>query len=126
MELPFYGEYAYLLDSLAQIRSICLVPDLPQGDELVVQWFESLFMGLRYVTFRLILKWSMERFHSEALSHCFYTFYTETNRIDMPRSLVSNIELVLQALIEESDTVPEDVVRKLLQQLEDYSEVSLD
>jgi sister-chromatid-cohesion protein PDS5 len=46
-EVPYYAEYCYLLDSLATIRSICLVSDLPGGDELMKDWFIGLFSIVR-------------------------------------------------------------------------------
>ena len=46
-EVPYYAEYCFLLDSLATIRSISLVTDLPGGDELMRDWFVGLFSIVR-------------------------------------------------------------------------------
>jgi sister-chromatid-cohesion protein PDS5 len=46
-DIPYYSEYYYLLDSLATIRSICLVPDLNGGVELTKDWIVGLFSILR-------------------------------------------------------------------------------
>ncbi len=40
---PWYSEYIYLLESLATIKSVCLVPDLPNGEELTADIFRDLF-----------------------------------------------------------------------------------
>ncbi|KAF8325800.1 armadillo-type protein [Cantharellus anzutake] len=40
---PWYNEYIYLLESLATIKSVCLVPDLPNGDDLTADIFRDLF-----------------------------------------------------------------------------------
>ncbi|KAH8090375.1 armadillo-type protein [Filobasidium floriforme] len=46
-DIPYYSEYYYLLDSLATIRSICLVIDLSGGEELAKDWFIGLFSIVR-------------------------------------------------------------------------------
>lgn len=48
-DIPYYSEYHYLLDSLATIRSICLVVELPGGEELTKDWFIGLFSIVRFV-----------------------------------------------------------------------------
>lgn len=48
-DIPYYSEYYYLLDSLATIRSICLVIDLSGGEELAKDWFIGLFSIVRSV-----------------------------------------------------------------------------
>ena len=50
-ETSYYAEYYYLLDSLATIRSICLVTELPGGEELTRDWFVGLFSIVRLATF---------------------------------------------------------------------------
>ncbi|WOO80532.1 Sister chromatid cohesion protein pds5 [Vanrija pseudolonga] len=40
-EIPYYNEYVYLLDSLATIKSIVLICDLPGADDLITTYFES-------------------------------------------------------------------------------------
>lgn len=40
-EVPFYSEYYYLLDSLANIKSIVLACDVPGGDDIVTGFFEG-------------------------------------------------------------------------------------
>lgn len=48
-EIPYYQEYCYLLESLATIKSIVLVVDVPTGDQLVVDFFEGFMKIVRYV-----------------------------------------------------------------------------
>lgn len=43
MDAPWFNEYVYLLDSLASIKTVCLIPDLPHGDELTRKIFKEFF-----------------------------------------------------------------------------------
>lgn len=40
---PWFNEYVYLLESMATIKTVCLVPDLPHGDELTSKIFRDFF-----------------------------------------------------------------------------------
>ncbi|KAI8986667.1 armadillo-type protein [Trametes punicea] len=40
---PYYNEYFHLLESLSTVKSVVLVCDLPQGDDLMVDIFRDLF-----------------------------------------------------------------------------------
>jgi sister-chromatid-cohesion protein PDS5 len=40
-EIPYFKEYCFLLDSLASIRSVVLVWEVPGGEELVTSFFEG-------------------------------------------------------------------------------------
>ena len=40
---PYYNEYFHLLESLSTVKSVVLVCDLPQADELMVQVFRDFF-----------------------------------------------------------------------------------
>lgn len=40
-EVPYYDEYCYLLDSLAEIKSVVLACDVPGGDDIVTNFFEG-------------------------------------------------------------------------------------
>jgi sister-chromatid-cohesion protein PDS5 len=42
-ESPYYSEYFYLLESLSTIKSVVLVCDLPQADELMSEIFRTFF-----------------------------------------------------------------------------------
>ena len=40
---PYYNEYFHLLESLSTVKSVVLVCDLPNADELMVEIFRALF-----------------------------------------------------------------------------------
>ena len=40
-EVPYYDEYCYLLDSLAEIKSVVLACDVPGGDDIMTNFFEG-------------------------------------------------------------------------------------
>lgn len=42
-DAPWFNEYVYLLESMATIKTVCLVPDLPRGDDLTLEIFQSFF-----------------------------------------------------------------------------------
>lgn len=42
-DAPWFNEYVYILDSMATIKTVCLVPDLPHGDELTLEIFKDFF-----------------------------------------------------------------------------------
>ncbi|KAG8885366.1 hypothetical protein FRB97_001441 [Tulasnella sp. 331] len=42
-DAPYYSQYFYLLESLASIKSIVLVCDLPQADDLMTEIFRDVF-----------------------------------------------------------------------------------
>ncbi|KAI0336697.1 hypothetical protein GY45DRAFT_1315302 [Cubamyces sp. BRFM 1775] len=42
-DAPYYNEYFHLLESLSTVKSVVLVCDLPQGDELMVDIFRDFF-----------------------------------------------------------------------------------
>lgn len=48
-EIPYYQEYCYLLESLATIKSIVLVADVPRSEQLMVDFFEGFMKIVRYV-----------------------------------------------------------------------------
>lgn len=43
LDAPWFNEYVYLLDSMASIKTVCLIPDLPHGDELTRKIFKEFF-----------------------------------------------------------------------------------
>lgn len=42
-DVPFYNEYHYLLESLATIKSVCLIADLPGSDAMIAEYFQGFF-----------------------------------------------------------------------------------
>jgi len=42
-DAPWFTEYVYLLESMATIKTVCLIPDLPHGDELTAEIFRDFF-----------------------------------------------------------------------------------
>lgn len=46
-DVPYYNEYYYLLESLATIKSVCLVTDLPESDGMILEFFEGFFSIVR-------------------------------------------------------------------------------
>lgn len=42
-DVPWFAEYVYLLESMATIKTVCLIPDLPHGDELTAEIFCEFF-----------------------------------------------------------------------------------
>lgn len=48
-DVPYYSEYCYLIESLATIKSVVLVVDLPGADELMTNYFESILQVVRCV-----------------------------------------------------------------------------
>ena len=59
---PYYNEYFHLLESLSTVKSVVLVCDLPQADELMVEIFRA-FFGM----VRLDLAKKIELFMSDIL-----------------------------------------------------------
>ncbi|KAG8906739.1 hypothetical protein FRB99_006230 [Tulasnella sp. 403] len=47
-DAPYYAEYFYLLESLSSIKSIVLVCDLPQADDLMIEIFREFFDLIRH------------------------------------------------------------------------------
>jgi sister-chromatid-cohesion protein PDS5 len=41
-EIPYFTEYCYLIDNLANIKSVVLVVDVPGAEELITTYFEEL------------------------------------------------------------------------------------
>lgn len=46
-DVPYYAEYCYLIESLATIKSIVLICDLPAADDLITTYFESILEVVR-------------------------------------------------------------------------------
>lgn len=46
-DVPYHAEYCYLIDSLATIKSIVLICDLPGADDLITTYFESILEVVR-------------------------------------------------------------------------------
>lgn len=88
---PYFDQYFYLLDSLAKCKSVVLVCDLPNADELVDEVFRDFFTIVK---------------HNHA----------------------KNIELamvdILCALIDESQSVPTDVLDTIMAQFKEKNAVS--
>ena len=42
-DAPWFTEYVCILESMATIKTVCLVPDLPHGDELTLEIFKDFF-----------------------------------------------------------------------------------
>ena len=40
-QIPYFGEYSYLLNSLSEIKSVVLVCDVPGSEELMTSYFDS-------------------------------------------------------------------------------------
>ncbi|KAI0075977.1 ARM repeat-containing protein [Panus rudis PR-1116 ss-1] len=45
---PYYNEYFHILESLAEVKSVVLVCDLPNADELLAEIFRGLFTLVRH------------------------------------------------------------------------------
>lgn len=88
---PYYNQYFHLLESLSTVKSVVLVCDLPQADELMVKIFSDFFGLVR-------------------------------------QDLAKNIEMfmadILIALIDESSSVPQDVLETIMAQFMDKNAVS--
>lgn len=87
---PYYNEYFHLLESLSTVKSVVLVCDLPQADELMVQIFRDFFGLVR-------------------------------------NDLAKNIEMfmadILIALIDECQSLPNDVLDAIMAQFMDKNPV---
>ena len=46
-EVPYYTEYCYLLESLANIESVVLACDAPGGDDIVTSFFQTFLQIIR-------------------------------------------------------------------------------
>lgn len=44
---PHYAEYFYLIESLSNVKSVCLICDLEGGDELMKDMFATCFDVIR-------------------------------------------------------------------------------
>lgn len=88
---PYYNEYFHLLESLSTVKSVVLVCDLPQADELMVQVFRDFFGLVR-------------------------------------QDLAKNVEMfmadILVALIDECQSLPNDVLESIMAQFMDKNSVS--
>lgn len=40
-DAPYYTEYCHLIESLAQIKSVVIIVDLPSADDLITRYFEG-------------------------------------------------------------------------------------
>ncbi|KZT61710.1 cohesin-associated protein Pds5 [Calocera cornea HHB12733] len=80
---PHFTEYYYLLESLSNVKSIVLVCDLPQAEEL--------------------------------MSEIFRNFFDLANQ-DMPSNVHTFMGDILVALVDECNTIPQDVLEVLLSQ----------
>lgn len=47
-EFPYYNEYFHLLESLSTVKSVVLVCDLPNSEELMVEIFKEIFALVRH------------------------------------------------------------------------------
>ncbi|THH00705.1 hypothetical protein EW026_g1849 [Hermanssonia centrifuga] len=47
-DCPYYNEYFHLLESLSVVKSVVLVCDLPNADDLMVEIFKSFFAMVRH------------------------------------------------------------------------------
>ncbi|EJT99367.1 hypothetical protein DACRYDRAFT_96151 [Dacryopinax primogenitus] len=80
---PHFTEYYYLLESLSNVKSIVLVCDLPQADELMSEIFRNFF---------------------------------ELAKQDLPSNVHTFMTDILVALVDECNTVPQDVLEVVLAQ----------
>lgn len=49
-ESPYFQQYCYLLESLSQVKSIVLVADLPNSEDVLSEIFGNFFDIVKYVT----------------------------------------------------------------------------
>lgn len=88
---PYYNEYYHLLESLSTVKSVVLVCDLPNSDELMVEIFRACFGMVR----------------------C---------------NLAKKVELfmadILMALVDECQSLPQDVLETIMAQFMDKNIVS--
>ncbi|KZO98450.1 hypothetical protein CALVIDRAFT_495831 [Calocera viscosa TUFC12733] len=80
---PHFTEYYYLLESLSNVKSIVLVCDLPQADELMSEIFRNFF---------------------------------DLAKQDVQSNIQTFMGDILVALVDECNTVPQDVLEVLLSQ----------
>lgn len=91
-DAPYYNEYFHLLESLSTVKSVVLVCDLPNSDELMVDIFRS--------SFNLV-------------------------RLDMAKKVEMFLADILVALIDESQTLPSELLETILAQFKDRKSVSV-
>jgi sister-chromatid-cohesion protein PDS5 len=46
-DIPYYTEYYYVVESLATIKSVCLIPDLEGADGLSFEYIQGMFSVAR-------------------------------------------------------------------------------
>ncbi|KAK9475982.1 armadillo-type protein [Lipomyces japonicus] len=70
-ESPYFSQYCYLLENLSQVKSVVLMADLPNGDDLMIKLFQLFFDianpdGLKNLEFHMaeILVQLVEESHS--------------------------------------------------------------
>lgn len=90
-DAPYYNEYFHLLESLSTVKSVVLVCDLPNSDELMVDIFRS--------SFNLV-------------------------RLDLAKKVEMFLADILVALIDESHTLPSELLETILAQFKDRKSVS--
>lgn len=88
---PYNSQHMYVLQSLATVKSVILVSDLPNADALLLQLFEGFFD---------ILSGSAKTSTGEQLA----------------KQVVFNMTTVLVILVEELDALPQDVVDTIIAQ----------
>jgi sister-chromatid-cohesion protein PDS5 len=42
-DVPYYTEYYYVVESLATIKSVCLIPELDGADALMFEYIQGMF-----------------------------------------------------------------------------------
>ena len=89
-DAPYYNEYFHLLESLSTVKSVVLVCDLPNADELMVDVFKSFFGMVR---------------------------------LDLAKKIELFMADILVALIDESQSLPADVLEILMSQFLDANAV---
>ncbi|KAK9455804.1 armadillo-type protein [Dipodascopsis uninucleata] len=82
-ESPYFLQYCYLLENLSQVKSIVLVSDLSDGEELMTQIFQLCF---------------------------------DTVKPDGLKNLEFHMGEILVQLVEEAQTIPQEVINMILAQ----------
>ncbi|KAJ9093577.1 hypothetical protein QFC19_008306 [Naganishia cerealis] len=53
-DIPYYTEYYYVVESLATIKSVCLIPDLEDSDGLLLEYIQGMFSIARPLQMHMV------------------------------------------------------------------------
>lgn len=106
---PHFAEYFYLIESLSNVKSVCLICDLDGGDELMKDMFATCFDVIRWVSISLHFGLSSAEPPTELIPPS--TFSSAS-----PKNVEICLADILLQLLEEATTLSTEVVDTLLAQ----------